>query len=66
MTSVVVTHDLHSALSIGTRIGMLYYGKMIEISPPEQFIESDQKQVQEFLASQYITRRGIWERTEST
>jgi phospholipid/cholesterol/gamma-HCH transport system ATP-binding protein len=66
VTSVVVTHDLHSALSIGSRIGMLYYGKMVEISSPEEFILSGQKQVQEFLASQYITRRGIWERTEST
>ena len=31
VTSVVVTHDLHSALAIGTRIGMLYEGKMIEV-----------------------------------
>ena len=64
VTSVVVTHDLHSALSIGSRIGMLYHGKMIEISEPKLFIRSDQDQVQEFLASQYITRRGIWERSE--
>ena len=65
VTSVVVTHDLHSALAIGSRIGMLYYGKMIEISTPEQFIKSDQEQVQEFLASQYITRQGAWEKKES-
>jgi len=65
VTSVVVTHDLHSALSIGSRIGMLYYGKMIEISPPGEFILSDQEQVQEFLASQYITRTGVWETKES-
>ena len=66
VTSIVVTHDLHSALSIGTRIGMLSYGKMIEISTPEQFIKSDQPQVQEFLASQYITRQGAWELEETS
>lgn len=62
ITSVVVTHDLHSALAIASRIGMLYYGKMIEVSEPGAFIESGQEQVQEFLASQYITRQGAWEK----
>lgn len=65
VTSVVVTHDLHSALTIGSRIGMLHYGKMVEISTPREFILSDQKQVQEFLASQYITQKGIWEKADS-
>lgn len=62
VTSVVVTHDLHSALAIGTRIGMLYNGKMIEIASPQDFIASEVPQVQEFLASQYITTRGEWEK----
>ena len=39
----VVTHDLHSALSIGTRIAMLHGGKIIELSTPEEFIESAPK-----------------------
>jgi phospholipid/cholesterol/gamma-HCH transport system ATP-binding protein len=61
VTSVVVTHDLHSALGIGTRIGMLSKGSFVEISKPEAFIHSSQPEVKEFLESQYITRKGNWE-----
>jgi len=61
VTSVVVTHDLHSALKIGTRIGMLLNGKIVALGSPEEFLRSDQPEVQEFLSAQYITRRGDWE-----
>jgi len=62
VTSVVVTHDLHSALSIGTRIMMIDGGKIVENSPPHDFILSENKTVKGFLESQYITRRGAWEK----
>ena len=61
VTSVVVTHDLHSALSIANRIGVISGGKMVEIAKPEDFIKSDNEVVKSFLESQYITRRGAWE-----
>ncbi|HOW98864.1 MAG TPA: ATP-binding cassette domain-containing protein [Kiritimatiellia bacterium] len=61
VTSVVVTHDLHSALAIGTRIAMLHEGKIIEVSTPEEFIRSKQEVVRGFLDAQYITQRGTWE-----
>lgn len=61
ITSVVVTHDLHSALSIGTRIMMLHNGRIVESATPEGFIRSKDATVQSFLESQYITRRGKWE-----
>jgi phospholipid/cholesterol/gamma-HCH transport system ATP-binding protein len=64
ITSVVVTHDLHSALSIGNRIGMIHDGKMIEVASPEEFIQSDHEIVKRFLESQFITRKGSWERGE--
>jgi phospholipid/cholesterol/gamma-HCH transport system ATP-binding protein len=41
VTSVVVTHDLHSALAIGTRIAMLHDGRMVEISTPAEFVRSE-------------------------
>jgi phospholipid/cholesterol/gamma-HCH transport system ATP-binding protein len=63
ITSVVVTHDLHSALSIGSRIAMLYGGKIVELSTPEEFLKSSQPQVKEFLDSQFITKQGSWERS---
>jgi ABC-type proline/glycine betaine transport system ATPase subunit len=43
VTSVVVTHDLHSALAIGTRIAMLYQGQVVEVATPQQFIQSKQR-----------------------
>jgi phospholipid/cholesterol/gamma-HCH transport system ATP-binding protein len=64
VTSVVVTHDLHSALAIGTRIAMLSQGKVVEIASPEAFVKSDKQQVKDFLEAQYITKRGVWERNE--
>jgi phospholipid/cholesterol/gamma-HCH transport system ATP-binding protein len=62
VTSVVVTHDLHSALAIGTRIMMIDGGKIVENATPEEFIQSTNETVKRFLESQYITRRGAWEK----
>ena len=61
ITSVVVTHDLQSALSIGSKIMMLHNGKIVENTTPEGFIRSEDATVQSFLESQYITKRGKWE-----
>ncbi len=63
ITSVVVTHDLHSALSISSRIAMLGGGKVLSIQPPADFIHSEIPQARAFLDAQYITRRGAWETT---
>ena len=62
VTSVVVTHDLHSALTIGTRIALLHDGRFVELSEPDRFIESSHPNVMGFLESQFITKRGSWER----
>jgi len=62
VTSVVVTHDLHSALSIGTRIAMLSGGKIVEMAVPGDFVKSQVEEVQQFLESQFITVRGEWEK----
>ncbi|TAN37782.1 MAG: ABC transporter ATP-binding protein [Verrucomicrobia bacterium] len=62
ITSVVVTHDLHSALAIATRIAMLDEGRVVALGTPEQFIKSPNEKVQQFLESQYITKRGAWEK----
>lgn len=61
VTSVVVTHDLHSALSIGTRIAMLTGGKIVELADPAAFVKSDVEDVRQFLEAQFITVRGEWE-----
>jgi phospholipid/cholesterol/gamma-HCH transport system ATP-binding protein len=66
VTSVVVTHDLHSALGIGTRIAMLHEGRILEVSTPEEFIRSKHEVVRGFLEAQYITKRGAWEKARSS
>ena len=55
ITSVVVTHDLHSALTIGDRIAMLKDGKIAELSTPVEFRRSRNPVVREFLEAQFIT-----------
>ncbi len=54
VTSVVVTHDLYSALHIGTRVAMLHDGHMVHCSAPEDFIASDHPVVRDFLQAQGI------------
>ena len=61
VTSIVVTHDLHSALAIATRIGVIHQGRIVEVAPPRDFVRSGNELVQGFLEAQYITRRGAWE-----
>lgn len=57
VTSVVVTHDLNSALSIGHRVAMLKAGRIVEISPPEEFRSSSNPEVREFLDAQFKIQR---------
>ncbi len=54
VTSVVVTHDLYSALHIGTRVAMLHEGRFVVCAPPEEFIASKHPVVRDFLRSQGI------------
>ena len=56
VTSVVVTHDMQGALSIGHRVAMLHGGRFVEVATPRAFAASSQPEVQQFLAAQYISR----------
>lgn len=57
VTSVVVTHDLHSALSIGHRIALLKDGRIVELAAPQAFRDSRDPVVREFLEAQFILPR---------
>jgi phospholipid/cholesterol/gamma-HCH transport system ATP-binding protein len=50
VTSVIVTHEMGSAFRIGTRMAMLYQGKIIENAPINQFRESNNPVVRQFLS----------------
>ena len=50
VTSIIVTHDMGSAFRIGTRMAMLYQGKIIEDAEPEKFKQSENPVVAQFLS----------------
>ena len=51
VTSVVVTHDLKSALAMSTRVLLLKGGKVLECSTPEEFVKSTNPDVIDFIAA---------------
>ena len=50
VTSIIVTHEMGSAFRIGTRMAMLYQGKIIEDADPETFKQSQNPVVAQFLS----------------
>ncbi len=50
VTSIIVTHEMASAFRIGTRMAMLYQGKIIEEADPETFRNSQNPVVAQFLS----------------
>ena len=54
VTSIVVTHDLLSALEISDKIAMLHECKFGFIGTPREFLDSDKDYVQEFISAQGI------------
>ncbi|MGD2279343.1 MAG: ATP-binding cassette domain-containing protein, partial [Candidatus Omnitrophota bacterium] len=49
ITSVVVTHDMKSVMSIADRIGMLYEGKLLEVGTSREIQQSKNDIVQQFI-----------------
>ena len=50
VTSIIVTHEMASAFRVGTRMAMLYQGKVIEDADPETFRNSQNPVVAQFLS----------------
>lgn len=50
VTSITVTHEMESAFRIGTRMAMLYQGKIIEEAEAEKFKQSKNPVVAQFLS----------------
>src|SRR5437762_513709 len=49
VTSIIVTHEMDSAFRIGTKMAMLYQGKIIEEGTPEEMKKSRNPVVSQFL-----------------
>ena len=49
VTSVVVTHDMHSAFSVATRMAMIHEGKQVAYGRPNEIINIDDPILQQFI-----------------
>ena len=49
VTSVVITHDMHSAFKISDYIAFLYEGKILLYGTPEEFRKTDNPYVKQFV-----------------
>ena len=50
VTSIIVTHEMDSAFRIGTKMAMLYKGEIIEVGTPDEFKQSTNPVVVQFLS----------------
>jgi phospholipid/cholesterol/gamma-HCH transport system ATP-binding protein len=49
ITSVVVTHDMHSVFEIADRVAMVHKGKIVEVGTIQQIKDSQNPYVQQFI-----------------
>ncbi|MBQ8033125.1 MAG: ABC transporter ATP-binding protein, partial [Elusimicrobiaceae bacterium] len=49
VTSVVITHDMHSAFKIADYIAFLYEGNILLHGTPEEFRKTDNPYVKQFV-----------------
>ncbi|MCA9614206.1 MAG: ABC transporter ATP-binding protein, partial [Myxococcales bacterium] len=49
VTSIVVSHDLVSIFSIADRIAMLYQGKVRMLGTPQEFKDTDDPVIRQFI-----------------
>ena len=49
VTSIVVTHDMNSAYKLGSRIAMLYNGKIVGVGTPDEIRKSTDPLIQQFI-----------------
>ena len=52
VTSVVVTHDMASAFSVGTRMAMIHQGQVIAHGTPDEIWKIDNPVLQQFIANE--------------
>lgn len=50
-TIVFVTHDIHEAFKLGTRIGLMQAGRLVELATPQEFTRSTHPEAQAFMSA---------------
>ena len=59
VTSVVVTHDLYSAMRISDKIAFLYDKKFDFIGSPAEFMNSNKKYIKDFIRAQFPKNNNL-------
>lgn len=59
VTSIVVTHDLKSAFTVGNRVALLHHGTVAECCSPEEFKNSSNPMVRRFIDAQFAEVSGV-------
>ena len=54
VTSVAITHDMHSAYKISDRIAMLYKGQILEVGTPEEIKNTASPIVRQFITGSAV------------
>lgn len=58
-TSIVVTHDIHSAIEVGDRLALHHDGKILHIAPKEEFFKIDDPLLHDFFENAILTKDYI-------
>jgi phospholipid/cholesterol/gamma-HCH transport system ATP-binding protein len=54
VTSVAITHDMHSAYKIADRISMLYEGKIIQTGSPDEIKNTENPVIKQFITGSAV------------
>jgi osmoprotectant transport system ATP-binding protein len=65
-TAVFVTHDVREALFVGTRIGLMHKGKLLQLDTPAQFLKSKNEQALAYIETLELKPTGSNRVEEST
>jgi phospholipid/cholesterol/gamma-HCH transport system ATP-binding protein len=58
-TSIVVTHDIRSALEVGDRLALNDDGKIRHILPKEEFFKNDDPVIQSFIQNAQVSKNSV-------
>lgn len=64
-TSIVVTHDIRSALEVGDRLAFHHDGKIAEIAPKSEFLKIQNPNLQAFFENSVITPETLQNHKEA-